>query len=265
MVLPTSGPMTVAMINRELGRPENAPFNINGTAERSLAGVPSGSIAFSDFYGKSNGYTAYNSIPGLPRGGGGPAGYSGWIRRGAANHWIGSAVPISESFYTDEPEGNWRSQKDFFMVGTNVTTQQIEAAGLNPNRALRGNSLMFVRFHGCIDDYVEWGEFRFHANSPWSTWRGLHVDRERHPGRRWINSFWTLQPPAPDDIVVPGYRSTGGDHGSWVALGVGVDFLLDRPGVRQHFINRSYDMYGGSHVLSRLGFSYDEFNNLVIP
>jgi hypothetical protein len=52
--LPTSGQIAASDINVELGRAFNAPFNLNGNAERALAGVPSGQIKFSDFYGKSN-------------------------------------------------------------------------------------------------------------------------------------------------------------------------------------------------------------------
>lgn len=59
MTLPSSGPMTAAMINVELGRAANAPFDINGTEERALAEVPSGEISFSDFYGKSAGGDPY--------------------------------------------------------------------------------------------------------------------------------------------------------------------------------------------------------------
>lgn len=54
MTLPSSGPMSAAMINTELGRSATAPFSMNGAAERALAERPSGSIAMSDFYGKSD-------------------------------------------------------------------------------------------------------------------------------------------------------------------------------------------------------------------
>ena len=54
MTLPLSGPMSANMINVELGRAGTAPFDINGTPERTLAQVPTGIIKFSDFYGKSN-------------------------------------------------------------------------------------------------------------------------------------------------------------------------------------------------------------------
>lgn len=54
MALPSTGTITAAMINVELGRAANAPFNINGAEERALAGKPSGAITFNDFRGKSS-------------------------------------------------------------------------------------------------------------------------------------------------------------------------------------------------------------------
>lgn len=54
MALPTSGVITAAMINKELGRAENATFSLNDAAVRALASKPSGAISFADFYGKSS-------------------------------------------------------------------------------------------------------------------------------------------------------------------------------------------------------------------
>lgn len=54
MALPSSGIITAAMINKELGRAENAAFSLNDAAVRALAAKPSGVISFSDFYGKSS-------------------------------------------------------------------------------------------------------------------------------------------------------------------------------------------------------------------
>jgi len=54
MTLPSSGTMTAAMINTELGRTATAAFNMNGSAERALPGRSSGQISMSHFYGKSN-------------------------------------------------------------------------------------------------------------------------------------------------------------------------------------------------------------------
>lgn len=52
-MLPSSGTISASMINIELGRDPNAEFNINGSQERELAKKPTGTISFSDFYGKS--------------------------------------------------------------------------------------------------------------------------------------------------------------------------------------------------------------------
>ncbi len=54
MTLPTSGTITAADINVELGRPIHNPLNLNDPEARALAGVPSGRIRYSDFYGKTN-------------------------------------------------------------------------------------------------------------------------------------------------------------------------------------------------------------------
>jgi hypothetical protein len=60
MPLVTSGEISIGgstanrSINLELGRSATASSNLNETALRTLAGVPSGAISLSDFYGKSN-------------------------------------------------------------------------------------------------------------------------------------------------------------------------------------------------------------------
>lgn len=54
MALPTSGLITAAMINEELGRSLTAPFSLNDSEIRALAGKTSGAISFQDFYGKSS-------------------------------------------------------------------------------------------------------------------------------------------------------------------------------------------------------------------
>lgn len=52
MPLPT-GTISASEINVELGRSATAAFDINRTAERVLAGVPSGAISLASFRGKS--------------------------------------------------------------------------------------------------------------------------------------------------------------------------------------------------------------------
>ena len=53
MPLPSSGPISIANINTELGRASTATSSLNETLLRSLAGRPSGTISLSDFYGKT--------------------------------------------------------------------------------------------------------------------------------------------------------------------------------------------------------------------
>ena len=54
MTLPASGAISFNAINVELGQAGTTSANINQASYRTLAGVPSGQIALSNFYGKSN-------------------------------------------------------------------------------------------------------------------------------------------------------------------------------------------------------------------
>lgn len=54
MTLPASGPISFNAINVELGVAGTTNANINQASYRTLAGVPSGTISLSNFYGKSN-------------------------------------------------------------------------------------------------------------------------------------------------------------------------------------------------------------------
>lgn len=77
MTLPASGTLAASQINVELGRPSTALFTMGGAPERALAGVPSGTIAMSNFYGKTAG--------------GGPAGrYASYL----GNNGTGTGLPF---------------------------------------------------------------------------------------------------------------------------------------------------------------------------
>ena len=54
MTLQASGAIAISDINVELGRASTYNSNLNESALRTLAGVPSGAISLSSFYGKSN-------------------------------------------------------------------------------------------------------------------------------------------------------------------------------------------------------------------
>jgi hypothetical protein len=56
MALPASGALAISQISVELGRASTATTNLNESAVRSLAGVASGAISISNFYGKSSGF-----------------------------------------------------------------------------------------------------------------------------------------------------------------------------------------------------------------
>lgn len=54
MTLQSSGTISIANINTELGVASTTTRSLNDAAARTLAGIPSGTISLSSFYGKSN-------------------------------------------------------------------------------------------------------------------------------------------------------------------------------------------------------------------
>lgn len=54
MTLQLSGAISINNINTELGSASGTPRSLGDTSSRNLAGVPSGAISLSNFYGKSN-------------------------------------------------------------------------------------------------------------------------------------------------------------------------------------------------------------------
>ena len=54
MALPSSGSISLSQVAVELGRSSTATTSLDESAVRTLAGVPSGTISLSNFYGKSN-------------------------------------------------------------------------------------------------------------------------------------------------------------------------------------------------------------------
>lgn len=78
MTMPSSGTISMAQIDVEIGRASNAVISLGESAVRTLAGVPSGPISLSQFYGKSS-YTPMSGtgIDGLTEGAAGGTQYTG--------------------------------------------------------------------------------------------------------------------------------------------------------------------------------------------
>ena len=98
MTLQSSGTITANQINVELGRSGTAYFNMNGSAERALAGVASGSYGFNSFYGKSNSRRTSITSVGQTSKLYGPPVY-GFAASGKGSYYHYEAAPDTTPFY----------------------------------------------------------------------------------------------------------------------------------------------------------------------
>ena len=95
MTLPASGAISFNAINVELGSPGATSANINQASYRTLAGVPSGTIALSNFYVKSNALSITYTI--LAGGGGGV--YYGGGGGGAGGMLVSQTASLTAGSY----------------------------------------------------------------------------------------------------------------------------------------------------------------------
>ena len=137
MALPCSGAITAAMINVELGLSATAPFDINSTVARALAGVPSGPISFSDFYCKS-------SVP--------PVSAGGWVTVATDRNSLGAGDQYADGILIFKNDGS------VINVGNSIDADNIyhsegPASWRSPYPVAGAGNGIFIRFSNVIFSY----------------------------------------------------------------------------------------------------------------
>jgi len=123
MALPASGLISISDINVELSLASNYASSLNDTALRTLAGVPSGTISFSNFHGKSSWPYTYNM---------------GWIGGGAVdtvrrlNYSNETITSISITLVNNRQNqaGAHSTTHGYFMGGGLAGTTSLEIDGV---------------------------------------------------------------------------------------------------------------------------------------
>jgi hypothetical protein len=179
MTLAASGEMSIGgstatrSINLELVRAAGATSSLNETALRTLAGVASGTISISNFYGKSNFTVAYNSL------------------------YIGSGYTF-EDVYVGGSQGNvairWNTDgtMSFFNADSGYTAMNNWGT---PTTAGIGSSY-WIRFTRTAT--ASFGSPTAATNSTASTgWLQLNTSQEiqtnRSPGQNFFGATYTIE------------------------------------------------------------------------
>ena len=126
MALPTTGPISLANVNVELGLSSTATISLNQANVRTLAGIASGTISMSDLRGKSNaptisispsslytlrsgaGSATSDAATGSASGGAGGYTYA-WTRVSGDSYTINSSTSASTTFTTTLASGQLKS------------------------------------------------------------------------------------------------------------------------------------------------------------
>ena len=135
-------------INLELGRAATASSNLNESGLRTLAGVASGQISLSNFYGKSNRTgTATPNVEYLLVGGGGGSGtnFSSWTNviygaGGAGGYISGTGFAVTSDTAITVTVGAGGSVKGSDSVFSSLTAQGGGAGCANPASLKNGGS-----------------------------------------------------------------------------------------------------------------------------
>ena len=124
MTLPASGPISFNAINVELSTAGTTSANINQASYRTLAGVASGQISLSNFYGKTY-YPKTTSVNYLVVAGGGGGGCGRGGGAGAGG-FLSSSIGVSAGSPITVTVGGGGSQ---YSTGSNSVFSSITASG----------------------------------------------------------------------------------------------------------------------------------------
>jgi hypothetical protein len=142
VTLPASGQISMSQVSVELGRASNYASSLGESAVRTLAGVASGAISFSNLHGKSN-YSLTNPTPGgfAEMNGFWPGSALAWVRAhpdgvlrdqdnnytqfgslwatsiAASKYWRWNYASGSSPNYTNMTGGTWYPVNDSYYVG----------------------------------------------------------------------------------------------------------------------------------------------------
>lgn len=142
MTLQSSGAISIANINTELGVASTTTRSLNDSAARTLAGVASGAISMSNFYGKSNA----PAVTFTPNGGssaGAPVALS------ASSDFGSAIVTISCS-----SSASWTWTRGTYLGGSTVTVGGVgQTTG---GGTASGTSISFQVNLGTANRYTNW-------------------------------------------------------------------------------------------------------------
>lgn len=167
MALPSSGPISMAMVAAEIGISASG-LSLNDSRVRQLAGRPSGAISFADLHGKSwiiaptlwlssvdgSGQSGgrwyigmFNAYFNFGRGGS-PSTLSATIYSGSNWAWIGGVsgnrVDVRNSNYSGRPQTSYMRVTATNARGSASLTYRLEMADLQGGSCFTGDSLVLM-------------------------------------------------------------------------------------------------------------------------
>ena len=143
MTLQSSGAISIANINTELGVASTTTLSLNDSAARTLAGVASGPISMSNFYGKSNA----PAVTFTPNGGsssGSPVALSNY----------GYDVKVAVVTITCSASASWTWTRGTYSGASTVVVGGVSKSNISGTAS--GTSIKFTVALGTGPRYTNW-------------------------------------------------------------------------------------------------------------